>query len=486
MEMGNITAKATKKEMFLKVIFYIAVFIGFYSIVCSISPLSDDWYYLTGPNPSFQLADLLPGDSFWRPFDALFGAFMGLFAELFPALNRAVVVLAHVLNAVLLSSITRKMGMELRWRRFTVCFFLFSSAVWAVTVSPDALNQAYSVLFGLVAIWLHLKKGGYYYILFCLIALFWKESGVSWFFVIPILDAFLNGKTWNDFRKNSQLVKRFFKQVSFSFLTIIAYFAARFALYGQIALGESGGTYSLSLLSFSTVKNAVLLFASAATGVDSLALFGAERSLALVAITVVLSMVFVVAWLVCAINLLFKKKKVFPFLCILVCVLGLAFPLMILGSAGEMHAYPVLCGMSMLFGFGLSQSGANVKKMLVPILCLFIAFGISSAHKLLSVYDYSDRTKQLTQSIMENYDTPEGRALFVVVDDWTGYSVFDQSAIMGTYKGYSVRQYFDWVEVEHEQYAAESEEDADAYIEAHADEYDKVFIIEDETAQRVK
>ena len=132
-----------------RVWFYIGVFLILFSLTFSISPLSDDWYYVTAPNPDFQLADLLPTQTFWRPFDVLFGAMMGKFPALFPYLNRAVIILGHVINAVLLDAILKRINIHRTWRCFSVCLFLFSSATWAVTVSPDAMNQAFSLLFGL-------------------------------------------------------------------------------------------------------------------------------------------------------------------------------------------------------------------------------------------------------------------------------------------------------------------------------------------------
>lgn len=479
--------KQISKNKILKFLFYAVAFIGIYGLVFFISPLSDDWYYLTSPHPNFTWNGLLPGDEFWRPFDALFGALMGLIPSLFPALNRAVVVAGHVAGAALAGAIADETGMDSKWRNFTVCFFMFSSAAWAVTVSPDALNQVFSVLFGLIAIYIHRKKKGYFYLVFCMIAILWKESGVSWFFVIPILDAFLDGKTLKGFLGDKKLVKGFISRMAASFAAVILYFVVRFALYGEIALGGSeGGTYDLSLFSFSTVKNAFLLFASGATGVDSIALLGADRSLVLAGITVILSAVFLFTWLISAIALMKRKKKLFPLICLVICTGGLALPLMILGSAGEMHAYPVLCGMAFIFGFTFSNCEISFKKIVVPVLCVFVAFGISSAHKLSVIYDYSNKTEQLTESIVETYKNPEETALFVVVDDWKGYSVFEQSAIFGTYKGYSIRQYFNWVEVKHEQYSASSEEDADLFIQKNSDSYDKVYIVRGEKAERVK
>ncbi|MBE6758281.1 MAG: hypothetical protein E7552_07050 [Ruminococcaceae bacterium] len=467
-------------------LFFIAVGVLMFLAVCAVSPLNDDWYYATAPNPDFQWADLLPASNFWRPLDVLFGAFMGLVPALFPALNRAVVVLAHVLNAWLLNAVLKKVNITDGWRRLAVGYFLFSSAVVAVIVSPDALNQAYSLLFGLLAVYIHLKRGGYWYLPLCMIALLWKESGVSWFFVIPILEAITKADTWRAFRKNVVLVKRCVYETVFSFLSVGVYFAARFLLYGSVTLGSDTGTYQLSVFSLSTVKNAVMLFASAASGVDSPAVFGNTPALLPAGITAVLSLVFAGGWLIGAVRLIRQKQGLFPLCGLVLCALGLALPLTVIGSAGEMHAYPVLCAMAVLIAFCMSRAQISPKRMAVPILCIFLAFGISGTHKLMYVYDYSARTRELTQNIRAVYGAPSDAALFVVVEDWEGYSVFDQSAVNGCYAGLSLRPYFDWQELNHTRYEARSEEEAAAYIAQHGDAFDSVYVVREQAVERVK
>jgi hypothetical protein len=356
-----------------------------------------------------------------------------------------------------------------------------------VVTSPDALNQAYSAFFGLLGLYLYAKRGGYSYIPLCMVALLWKESGVSWFFVIPVYEVIVNCKTWDAFFKSKERILRAVKQVALGLLMVLVYFVVRFALYGEIALGSSEeGTYKLSLLSFSAVKNLVLLLASASTGVDSMALLGVEKSLLLAGFTLLLSGVFLAACAYGLIRMIKGKNSFFGLLLLVICVLGLALPLVLLGNAGEMHAYPVLCGMMLVFCFVLDRSGLTVKQLCIPVVCLFLAFGISSAHKLMSIYEYSDRTKELTESLYEQYEQCDEPTLYVVVNDWKGYSVFTQSSAMGTSYGLSLRPYYDWAVLERAAYFAESEEDASAYIRANAEKYGQIIIIRDETAEKVK
>lgn len=480
------TKNCKQKESLLKVLFYGATFVFFYLLTANVFPMKDDWYYLTAPNPDFQVSDLFPSNAFWRPFDALFGGFLGLFPQLFPTLNRIIVILAHIFNAVILNGILKNIGVKKEWNKFSVCFFLFSSAVWAVTLSPDALNQAFSVLFGVLAIYIHLKKGGYYYLLLSLIALLWKESGVSWFFVVPLFELFKNNVNLKDFIKTPSQTKKFIKQVIFSLLVIGLYFVARFALLGNVSLGEQSGTYKLSVFSFSTIKNFVMLFASACSGVDSVGLLGRERSLLLVGITGLLSLLFLGVFLVAVFKTIRTKSGVLPLLCMAVSVLGLAAPLALLGNSGEMHAYPILYGMAIIFGYCFDKSGFTSKKLSVCILSIFIAFAISSAHKLVCIYDYSKRTEVLAENIQEIYDEQQNTSLFIAADNWSGYSIFDQPSIHGVWFGLSMRPNLGWKELEHSQYIAKNLEDAYSYAQDYSEQYDQIFIVQGESVEKIK
>jgi len=467
-------------------IYYVLAYLLIFALVFSVYPLYDDWGYLTAPNPNFTLADLSPGRDFWRPFDALFGAFLGLVPGLFPLLNHVVVVLGHILNAVFLEKILKEFGIKPIWCKFTVCYYLFSSATWAVTVSPDGLNQAYSVLFGLIAIWFHLKKGGYSYLLWCTIALFWKESGISWFYVIPILEAVVTAKTWKKFVGDFALIKRCVKQVMLSTAAVGIYFLARFALYGSVTLGRNAGRYKISLFSISALKNTITQFGSVGSGVDSIALLSNDKSPVLVIVTMALSVVFLVIVFSGFFSLIIKKQHIFPMLGIAVCALGLAFPTIIIGRASEMNAYPVLCAVAVFYGFCLDRGQVDKKKMMIAGICIFLAFSISGAHKLVAIYDYSDRTEQITENIRKHYDSSSDNVLFVEMDYAEGYSVFSQTALKGTYYGLSMRQYFSWEEVHCTRYAAKSEEDATAYIKAHGKKYDRILIVRGENVEKIK
>ena len=84
---------------------YGLMWIALLLLVMSLLPFHDDWTYLTAPNPEFAWRDLLPGEAFWRPFDALWGGILGRAPWLFPWANRIAIVLGHVICVYLVARI---------------------------------------------------------------------------------------------------------------------------------------------------------------------------------------------------------------------------------------------------------------------------------------------------------------------------------------------------------------------------------------------
>ena len=56
----------------------------------------------------------------------------------------------------------------------------------------------------------------------------------------------------------------------------------------------------------------------------------------------------------------------------------------------------------------------------------------------------------------------------------------------GSAKGLSIRPYHGWQHLNHEQYLAQSMDDALNYIEANQDRYSSVYLIQGQSVTRVK
>ncbi|MBP9988873.1 MAG: hypothetical protein KBT46_05170, partial [Ruminococcus sp.] len=426
--------------------------------------LADDWVYLTAPNVNFNIKEaLMPQESFWRPLDALFGGLMGKIPSLFPILNRALVVSAHILSAFFTGKILDELNFKTKSKVFSVLFFSFSSATISVIVSPDALNQSFCLLFGLIGLYLYLRKNNFIYLTFVLISVFCKESGIAFLAVIPPFGTIKSISSFKDIKIKSEPVKRLIICAVIAVIFVAAYFALRFALYGSVALGGESSRYSVSVFSFSTIKNIYNMFLISATGVDSVAILLSPRNYILVALTVLLSLVFIAYMIVCFIHMIKAKSGLYGFVVIIISALILAAPQAVIASSGEMHAYPVLFAVAVLYGYLLEYSDKKqTKKAVAFILPVFIAFAISSTHKMITIYDYSEKTKELTENLYENYKDKSDKELILININGKrkGYSVFSQTPVCGTDFGKSLRQYYGWKKLNIYSTSRDSEEKA--------------------------
>ena len=166
------------------------------ALFAPIMPFHDDWWYLTAPNVDFTWRDLLPEKSFWRPFDALFGGFLGMFPSCFPWANKVAIVSAHVLNVWMMDRVLcqfrKNDSMSTGQRFLALSVMAFSSAAVSALVNTDTINQVWCITFGLYGTFLMLNDSSKTYTISTVICFFVsiliKESGVAWLAVAPLLD----------------------------------------------------------------------------------------------------------------------------------------------------------------------------------------------------------------------------------------------------------------------------------------------------------
>lgn len=98
--------------------------------VSSILPTFDDFTTLQSPQfTSPWSKQLLPNDSFWRPWDYLFGCLLGRNITLFPTLNHIIIILGHTINALLVFIICKKLKFSTHALNFATLFFFLTSIV---------------------------------------------------------------------------------------------------------------------------------------------------------------------------------------------------------------------------------------------------------------------------------------------------------------------------------------------------------------------
>ena len=180
-----------------------------------ILPTHDDWFSLVSPSqePFFTKERFLFYGYHWRPFDSIFGYIVGLNHRLlFPTLNHISVIIGHICCTWLVYSISGLLRFNKTARNIATLFYFIAPATLATIFAVDGLNQTYSNLWGMAALFIYIKgiriqevprvqgvQGVQgvtintqhikysLFILFVIISTLCKENGISWAFITPIM-----------------------------------------------------------------------------------------------------------------------------------------------------------------------------------------------------------------------------------------------------------------------------------------------------------
>lgn len=414
---------------------WLCLFAVLFLAVAGILPFHDDWTYATAPNLRFGWRDLLPGGTFWRPFDSLWGALLAQAPGAFPLANRALIVAGHVVNVALVGRI---LGC-----RLGAVFFAGSSAIAATLVNTDTINQVWSFALGAAAVvcarrpsegasgWRTVLVAG-----LLMASLLAKESGMSWIAALPLL-------VWWQTRS----VRRATGWLAVGVAVALVYFGLRFGLQGEVALGD-GRDYALGVTPGGLAANLAIGAALPVSGLDALAWVVGKR--AVFGASAVLSLAF---WLAVAGTAVRRSGRAAVAEAgvgaILVTALALPHCLMTAHHPAEIHFYPVVFGGAFLVGLagraGLSRRGKVVLAGLMAAL-----FAVGWADKLGEAHRRSAETRRRFREIAArgfDYSKP---VYFVVDEDASrvGYSVFRQSVAHGLDYGLACRALNGWRDID--------------------------------------
>lgn len=392
------------------------MFVALLAMVMPLLPFQDDWTYLTAPNPEFAWRDLLPGAAFWRPFDALWGGMLGCAPGLFPWANRIAIVLGHVLCVYLVARIVDELCGERRGRFAAVGFFALSSGIAAVVVNTDSLNLVWSCAWGCAGTLALLKGRSLLLVFGCYaVSVLCKESGLSWLAVGPLL-VYAKDFDW----------RRLMKLACMGACLFAVYLCARFALQGEVVLGN-GGDYALTLSPKTIGVNLSILAGLSLSGVDALA-FVSHRYF-LFGATAVLSVIACCAFASCADVGRGKSAALRLFVCAAV-ILAFAAPHCLFKNhhPAEMHFYPVVLGGALALALAPIDKVRRVP-FCVSVAAMSIVFAMGWCDKLSTMYVTSGRAKGLMAEIkgkVSDFNAPMEYKVKAV----TGlkpYSVYSQS-----------------------------------------------------------
>lgn len=409
---------------------------GLLLLIGPLVAFNDDWTYVTAPNPDFSWRDLLPGAAFWRPFDALWGGLLSLFPKAFPIANRMLNSLGHGLNICLVYQILKRLDARGGGRSALLgtVFFACSSAMLAALINADSMNQIYSCLFGLLAVWLALGERIVLAYSCVVVSILCKEGGASWLAVIPLINF------WQ-----MRDVKRLIREGLMGGVVLIGYFALRFVLYGGVVLGD-GNYYSLGFNIKDFIVNLGIGAILPISGLDGLALVCRKIGFAVVSLFAA-----GVMWTVLGAWVWRGADRVLRLIVAALMIGALALPYCCFAGhhPAEMHFYPVVFGGAFLIGtLDLSVSKRALVVSFLGAMVVLFAFGWID--KLGELYCYSQRTRSLLEQLGE-LEIDYSRPVYFVVEESEAvrsYSSFTQTAMYGTDFGAACRKYNGWRDFE--------------------------------------
>ena len=398
-----------------RTLFCAALGIVLFCLVAPLLPFQDDWTYLTAPSPDFTWRDLLPGTSFWRPFDALWGGLLGLAPWMFPWANRIMIAVGHVLCVWIAMCLIDILCKDRRGRIAAYGFFAVSSGIAAVIVNTDSLNIVWSSVWGCLGTLALLKGQNTVLVFACYVfSLLCKESGVSWLAIGPIL-VYAKDSDW----------RRFLKLAGVGACIFVAYLCLRFALRGDIVLGGDGN-YALTRSPKIVGRNFMILVGMSLSNVDGLAMFAHP---CVFYVTVILSCL---AWLAFVRSVRIgggRDAARYLWVCAGV-IIAFAAPHCLFKNhhPAEMHFYPVLLGGAFVIAITPLDKIRRVP-FGIAVAAMGIVFALGWYDKLTTIYATSARVERLMADIKG--EVPDFNRPFEYVvksdEDLVRYSVFSQS-----------------------------------------------------------
>lgn len=416
MSIKNLTAKSpiADKTILQNPLFWIFIVSPFILLgLITLLPTFDDWTYLTTPyafdkEESF-FYQLRPHDSYWRPFDALFGYVLSFVPSWFPALNHIAIYGAHLGSTILIYRFCKLLDFERLPQNIATVFFFLSPATLGTVLSVDGLNQTYAQFWGLAATYTYMKGGRWHtplWLMMTVFALLSKENGIAFMAIAPAL-------AWA-FRKSDG--RRCMKDFGWAVLVAAVYVALRLTLQLDNFIHPAYLDHSIGRVT----KNICVFLGMSWMPIDYAALIHPlHRDYLLVAITFCLTMPFMLRVYLPGMKHLRQRQ-----------VLGLLFAVVAAASFHlvtmftMMHPYSSLGMLALLTGY-LIQIMGN-RKWVAPLFGLFIISSVfTDLHHWYASYLSGKMGEDMTlQTIRKSKLHPKSVYLINVDRGETKYSSF--------------------------------------------------------------
>lgn len=394
-------------------------------LLCQLQPTFDDWTYYTVPQTEpLTLQNLLPDGNYWRPFDVLFGHFLGLDYRLFPTLNHFFILLGHILNTWLVYRILQWFRVSTLSRNLSVVFFYLSSGTLGTVLNIDSLNQVYSLLWGLLALYSYISLSGYrkliLWLLCSLLSVFAKESGYIWFVCPPFI-------VWS---MGKERFNRALKHLLCGCSLFVLYLVCRFLLTDSFHF-ENNVYMDFTLTRL--LRNISLLLGMTFYPIDYASLIHPQhRHLTVVVVTGFLPLPFI--WL-----LLRSCRLQKPLVILLLSIFAGAFVNLITVFT-LMHCYAVLPFVAVMIAL-LCERIKNKRALILSALLYLLTAAFTLFHHGYASWLSGKMGERMAKSIVSQCNRPVNKVMLIHLDKGeTKYSSFWVIPFEAFGWGYSVRQ----------------------------------------------
>lgn len=230
-------------QYWLLIIIVLTAPLALYMVV-QIMPVGDDFIYFTAPYPKNLHDRLFPFDSWWRPFDALYGHYIEAHQQLFPLLNHIIIYSFHLANTFIVYFLLRQLKNSLTAVNTTTLLFYITPAMLGTVFDTDDINQVACLCFDMLGLIAYLQFTRLYeakdvsskqqlylplagWIVLTWLATLFKENGITWFVVTPLL-------VWSLGKTNNKLTVR---HIVIGMAAASLYAVVRFSLphYGTVS-----------------------------------------------------------------------------------------------------------------------------------------------------------------------------------------------------------------------------------------------------------
>ena len=442
-------------------------------LLCQLQPTFDDWTYYTIPQKEpLTLQSLLPDGNYWRPFDVLFGHLLGLNHRFFPFLNHLFILLGHILNTLLIYKILQWFRVSTLSRNLSVVFFYLSSGTLGTVLNIDSLNQVYSLLWGLLALYSYISLSGYrkllLWLVFALLSVFAKESGYVWFLFPPFIVWSIGKECFNDV----------IRHLLCACLVFVFYLVSRFMLTDSFYF-ENNVYMEFTLTRL--LRNLTLLLGMTFYPIDYASLIHPQhRHLAVVVITGLLPLPFL--WL-----LLCSYRLQKPLIILLLSFfIGAFVNLMTVFSV--MHCYAILPFVTLMIAL-LCERFKNKKVLIVSALLYLLTASFTLLHHAYASFLSGKVGEQMAKSIVSQCDRPVNKVMLIHLDKGeTKYSSFWVIPFEAFGWGYSALQQtgYQWPKTIINEEITNRKQLKSLLLKAEKASCDGVWYAEDEQVKRIK